>query len=358
MRAGGGAGLIPFPSPEPSPMAEDDPSPPKPPTLPAAGCGWLFGGFFASGLAGMGLAFWLVQNNAPPWLPPVAFFAPPVLVLVVFGSVAVPRFLRQVREMQRNAPSPESVAAPAAGEGVEAGTAPAVAADADDFPTVPFVPTTPGKVLAHRLERAGLAPGCQFGCAVGMAAFWNGIVGVFAYKQIDRWNKGQAVQWFEVLFLVPFVLVGLLLVGAVVYTGLQWFVSLLVGEVQVELSDHPLRGGSAARVHVAQAGLFPLGRVRVALVCTEEAIYVAGTSKSTAKQDVVNHPVADPDRSPDGGGLPLTAEFTVPADAMHSFDAPNNKIKWTVRVAGRVLGVFRFRDEYAVGVVPEGRGGP
>lgn len=333
-------------------MAEDDPSPPKPPTVPSAGCAWLFGGFFAAGLVGAGLAFWLFQNNAPQWLAPVAFFAPPVLFLVVFGAVATPRFLRQVREVQRNAPSPESVAAPAAGEGVEAGAAPRPATADDGLPAVPVVRTHPGKVLAHRLDRAGLAPGCQFGCAVGLAVFWNGIVSVFAYKAFDKWNRGKGVEWFEVLFLVPFVAIGLVLAGLALYAGFQWIVSLLAGEVQVELSDHPLCGGAAVRLHVAQTGVFPLGRVTVALVCTEEATYVAGTSKSTAKKEVVNHPVADPDQSPDGGGLPLSAEFAVPRGVMHSFDAPNNKIKWTVRVRGRVLGVLPFFDEYAAAVVP------
>lgn len=335
-------------------MAEDAP-PPQPPPVSLPGCAsWLVVGFLVTGLIGMGLAFWVVQNNGPQWLIPVAFFGPPVVLVVVFGLVTVPRFLRQLREAQRNAPSPESVAAAAGGEGVEAGTAtpPAPVADADDFPAVPVVATQPGKVLAHRLERAGMTPGCQFGCAVGLAAFWNGIVSVFVYKQVDRWNKGQPVEWFEALFLVPFVVIGLVLVGAALYAGLQWFVSLLAGKVEVEVSDHPLCGGATFRFHVGQTGSFRIGRVSVALVCSEEATYVAGTSKSTAKKEVASHAVADPDQSPDGGGLPLTAEFAVPADAMHSFEAPNNKIKWVLRVTGRVLGVLPFRDDYTVAVVP------
>jgi hypothetical protein len=126
----------------------------------------------------------------------------------------------------------------------------------------------------------------------------------------------------------------------------------MAGTVDVELSAHPLAPGMRAQLHVAQSGPFSLGRVTVALVCAEEASYVAGTSKSTARNEVVNLTVADPEQSPDGGGVPLTAEFTVPAGVMHSFEAPNNKIVWTVSVTGRVLGLFPYSEDYGVTVSP------
>lgn len=340
---------------------EDDPPPSKLEPFSARGCAWLFGGFFVSGLLGAGLTGVALRNNAPQALVPVFFLGPPLLFLAVFGAVAIPRVLRRIREMQRNAPSPESAAAVAAGEGVQAGTRPARAEPdipADGLPAVPVIETKPGTTLAHGLQRVGVAPGCQFGCAVAVAAFWNGIVGVFVYQLLAKWNRGQPVKWIEALFLVPFVLVGLAIIAFALIAGMQWFVSLLVGRVEVELSDHPLTPGGRARVHVSQAGLFRLARVTVELVCTEEATYVAGTSKSTASREVAAHPISDPDRSPDGGWLPLTAEFTVPADAMHSFDAPNNEINWTVRVAGRVLGVLPFGDVYGTCVVPAGEEAP
>jgi hypothetical protein len=337
----------------------DEPEQPAltPAETPAAfrsGCGWFGIGFVASGVVGMGLAFWVSQNNGPVWLVPLAFFGPPFAFFIVVAAVAGPQFVRLAREAARNRPSPESAAAAAGGTGVEAGTAAKAPADEGEnvFPTVTVVETTPGKMLAHRLPRAGLAPGCQFGCALCFAGFWNGIVGVFVYEVFDKWNRGQGFQWFQAAFLVPFLLVGLLLVLMVLAAGMKWFVSWLVGRVEVEVSAHPFVPGSAARVRVGQTGLFPLARVSVELACTEEATYVAGTSKSTAKREVASHDVSTPEANPDAGGLPVDAEFTVPADAMHSFDAPNNKINWTVRVTGRVLGTLPFSDEYAVAVAP------
>ena len=321
-----------------------------------AGCTKLFLGFLVADAVGVALAAWvLFANNGPGWLVPVAFLAPGAAFLIVFGAPVLPRLVRQAREAVASAPSPESSAAAAGGEGVEAGlsarprTANRDAGDA--LPTVTVAPTTPGTALAHQLGRVGVPWGCQFGCLVFAALFWNGILSTFVLNVVRGWNRGGLVRWGEVLFLTPFLLIGLAVVLAALYTGLNWVVSCLVGTVAVELSDHPLAPGAAARLHVAQGGLVPLGRAAVWLVCTEEATYVAGTSKSTAKKEVEKHPAADPDQT--GGALPLAAEFVVPGGAMHTFHAPNNKIAWTVRVTGRALGVLPYRADFGFTVAPE-----
>jgi hypothetical protein len=337
---------------------EREETPPSPDETPApfrSGRGWFGIGFLVAGLLGMGLAFWVSQVNGPGWLVPLAFFGPTFAYFIVAAAVAGPQLIRLVREAGRNRASPESAAAAAGGAGVEAGTAAKpLPVAAGEFPTVAAVETFPGRVLAHRLERAGLAPGCQFGCAVGIAAFWNGVVGVFVYQIFDQWNRGQGVPWLKAVFLVPFAAVGVLLLYVVLAAGVKWLVSWLVGRVEVELSAHPLVPGSVVRLRVAQAGVFPLARLSVRLACTEAAIYASGTSRSTATRVVARHGILTPDADASAGGLPVEAEFTVPADAMHSFDAPNNKINWIVRVTGGVLGSLPFVEEYPVAVAPGG----
>jgi len=338
-------------------MADDDtnltePDAP-PPAISRFACVWFFVGFIVAGLVGMGLALWAMVAQAPGWLIPVAFLGPEVAFLLIFGSTTPPRIIQYARESVRNAPSPESSAAAAAGEGVEAGTTARRdrTEDRDGFPTVNVVDTEPGKSLAHSLYRAGVPEGCQFGCALLFATFWNGIVSVFVAQVFNKWNAKGVVVWFEVLFLSPFVLVGLVLIAFTLYAGLTWIVSWLVGRVAVEIPEHPLAVGRSSRIQITQAGMFPLTRVGVWLVCTEEATYVAGTSKSTAKKEMAKHTVSDPDESA-SGGLPVATEFRVPTDAMHSFNAPNNEIKWTLRVTGRVLGFLPFRNDYSVTVCP------
>ncbi|VTU01169.1 Uncharacterized protein OS=Blastopirellula marina DSM 3645 GN=DSM3645_05800 PE=4 SV=1 [Gemmataceae bacterium] len=342
--------------PDTDSLAPSDPAArPDPVAAARSGCLKLFLGFLFADVVGFALAAWVLIAQGPGWLVPLAFVGPGAMFLLVFGGAEIPRLIRQAREAVAAAPSPESAAAVAAGEGVEAGTAarPRTAGReaGDAHPTVAVADTEPGTVLAYRLKPVGVPWGCQFGCLVVAALFWNGILSTFVVNVVRGWNRGGLIRWGELLFLSPFLLVGLAIIAAALYAGLNWIVSSLVGRVVAELSDHPLAPGAAGRVHVAQGGIVPLGRVTVWLVCTEEATYVAGTSKSTAKKEVEKHPVADPEAT--GGSLPLTAEFAVPRDAMHTFHAPNNKIAWTVRVTGRALGVLPYRADFGFTVSPE-----
>jgi hypothetical protein len=320
------------------------------------GCGLWFAVEFLAALIGAALAVLAIPANQPPWVMPVVFFGPPILVALLFAVFFLPRLLGDLREAARNAPSPESVAAtggsrtPSIGS-MNGGASPSAGPPADSLPAVPTIATLPGLVLPHRLQRAELPFGCRFGCSVFAALFWNGIISIFVWRLIADWNRMGRFRWFQVAFLAPFVLVGIVLIIAVFATALRWFMSGLVGRIEVELAEHPVAPGRAIRIHVAQRGAMALKGVEARLICTEEASYLAGTTRSTATKEVARHLLFDPDQSPDGGRLPLEFEFTVPADSMHSFQAPNNKIKWTVRVEGRVLGL-RFRDDFTLAVVP------
>jgi len=315
---------------------------------------WFAAAFF-SVFIGIGLFALVIKANAPIGLGAAALFGPTALAVILGGAIMIPRLVSEFREYRRNTPSPESVAAATAAvsPGVEA-------APLDNFPdhdppiaamlAVPEVPTGPGVVLDHRLERTDMTPGCQFGCAVLAALFWNGILSIFLWRLIADWNRMGGFKWFNVAFLVPFVLVGIVLILAVLGSALKWLVSSLIGPIDVEVSTHPLVPGGSSRIHVAQRGLVALKRVELQLICTEAATYLAGTSTSTATKEVVRHPIGAPDENPTGG-LPLELDFTVPADAMHSFEAPNNKINWTLRVTARFFG-FALRDDYRLAMVP------
>jgi hypothetical protein len=117
----------------------------------------------------------------------------------------------------------------------------------------------------------------------------------------------------------------------------------------VEVSDHPLVPGRRYELAVAQRGPTRLGGVRVELVCEEVATYQAGTSQSTARRVVARHPLPA-DR--DTGGPPLSFALDVPPGGMHSFEAKNNKIRWLIRVSGRVFGVLPYTGDFATVVRP------
>lgn len=198
--------------------------------------------------------------NAPGWVVPLVFFAPPVVFVVLMRSA----FRDLAARIARATPSPESqatapVATPTAAFVPD--TSKPVPMDGD-WPTVPVITTTPGRVLAHALSRAEPDRGCAFRCAVFLALFWNGIVSVFAAPVARQLLAGNVPRNWQTLFLIPFVLVGLGLFAWAAVAGFRWFVSLLVGRVEVEVSAHPLAPGRGYQVHAARRGAFrpPRGR--------------------------------------------------------------------------------------------------
>ena len=199
---------------------------PGPPGGPfRRGCTIWFAGQAVAALVGMGLGLFAMARNAPFWLIGVAVLGPPVLYALVVFAILGRWLFREYREFSRNAPSPESVAAPAGGAGVEASPFrdPALhrAGSFDGLPTVPAIATDPGKVLAHRLLEADLPPGCQFGCTVFAALFWNGILSIFVWRLVGDWNRMGGFKWLYVAFLSPFALVGIGMVLAVLAAALE-----------------------------------------------------------------------------------------------------------------------------------------
>ncbi len=55
-----------------------------------------------------------------------------------------------------------------------------------------------------------------------VAAIWNGIVSIFVWQVVQGWRNGNP-EWFLTIFLIPFVLVGLALIGGIFYTFLASF---------------------------------------------------------------------------------------------------------------------------------------
>lgn len=299
--------------------------------------------FLLVGVCSIGGAVVAQVLGAPFWAIPVVFLAPPLLL-----SVFAWPYLKALPErMRRAAPSPEKAAAlaPRPARDTEPTAQPT---DPDAFPTVPAGDTLSGTHLAHRLPDAEVTAGCACLGILGVAVFWNGIVSVFVWQAAKGFQKGNP-EWFLVVFLIPFVLVGLFLAFAFVFAAGYWVVSLLVGRVTVEVDVHPFAPGGRYRGQIAQVGPFRLTKVGVELACEEAATYQSGTTESTARKVVAKHAAELPEPLP---AAPLDFTLVVPADAMHSFEAKKNEINWKVTVWGRVLGVLPYQRAFEVVVRP------
>jgi hypothetical protein len=305
------------------------------------------GGFLAAAACSVILFFNFAGAGLPFWQMALLFFGP-FLVYTILVALAGQRLMAGLR---RALPTPERAAAAAARR--PPAPAPAEAEGKDAWPTVPAgSPLAPGRELAYSLA-SNSRPGTSLLIALGIAAFWNGIVSVFVVHVIHGFVIGQP-NWFLTVFLVPFVLVGLVLLGVVLFALVYFVGSLLAGGLHLEIAAHPLLPGSSSEILVEQRGACPLGSVRVTLKCTESATYTAGTNSSTATKEVYRQDVLGPEPSLAGA---LRGTVTVPAGAMHSFEANHNKITWTVEVRGRVLGVLPHGCEFPVIVRPGSEGG-
>lgn len=162
------------------------------------------------------------------------------------------------------------------------------------------------------------------------ALFWNGIVSVFLWKAAEGWRSGSPDGCLT-LFLVPFVLVGLLLLVNVPYQVLALFNPRPV----VTLSEPRVPVGGSVRLHWEFSGAATrLRSLQIWAEGKEHATYRRGTDTHTATHTFARVMVVD---LPAGASLGSgEATLAIPADTMHSFAGDRNKVVWTLRLHGPI----------------------
>jgi hypothetical protein len=185
------------------------------------------------------------------------------------------------------------------------------------------------------------------------ALFWNGIVSVFVVQVIKGWQRGGGgfmEKWFLPVFLIPFVLIGLGLIGAVLYQ----FLLLFNARPRLRVSSRTVRLGDAVDLEWRLEGRTrSVERLRILLKGKEEATYRRGTDTRTdshvfAEVELVNTSVR-------GDMLSGSTRFIVPEDTMHSFQADHNKITWCLHVEGTIRKWPDIGEEFDMQVLPQAR---
>ncbi len=104
----------------------------------------------------------------------------------------------------------------------------------------------------------------------------------------------------------------------------------------VEISAHPLLAGQQCELYVAQSGPLSLSTLSVLFVCEESVHYRQGSDTRTESKMVhcqqlcmVDNLEIEPERPWEHRGL-----LEIPAGAMHTFLASNNRIQWKIVVHG------------------------
>ena len=177
---------------------------------------------------------------------------------------------------------------------------------------------------------------------------WNGILSMVGYGfLIDGPFKATWAKIGMGIFFTPFVIVGLLMFYAVFHSALAMFCPA----VSVALSSGAVARGEELDVAwEVGGGIQPISELTVCIIGIENAAYMQGTDlKTETSPFAVLHVITtrDPEEIRFG-----TRNIRIPLATMHSFDAPRNKIHWTIRVRGRIKWFPDANDEFPFRVLP------
>ena len=178
------------------------------------------------------------------------------------------------------------------------------------------------------------------------ACFWNGITSVFVVIAVKSHLRGDP-EWFLTIFIIPFVLIGLGLIGAVIHSLL----ALANPRLELTLSETSPRLGDTVDLDWrANKPLHRLRKLTITLLGQEAATYRRGTDSATDHsifhQEVLQE--LDQPVSEQQGNFSLT----IPIDSMHTFDSGNNEIEWLIKVEGDIPRYPDISDSYPITVRP------
>lgn len=271
----------------------------------------------------------------------VAVWAPP-LFLVVFGSIFLAGGAASLRNLSGDGKAEESAwsNAVAAAIGLIVGGGAVAAAPfayrharrsaelRESEPTRPWLwrdDWRRGEVRSGA-RRAALA---LRACAL----FWNGVLSLGFVG--DSWPIGDGRQ--DVLFLIPFVLIGIGLVGLSVYHAVRWW---RFGESTLHLARLPgVIGGRLEGVITAPPAIADSPDVELRLRCQEAVTSGGGNARSRKEVELYEHrqtvePPLDRDET---GGVRIPVSIDIPAGVPPTDD--DRDIAWKLRVRASLPGV-------------------
>jgi hypothetical protein len=199
--------------------------------------------------------------------------------------------------------------------------------------------------LRPRHTRLGVLFGALF-----VALFWNGIVSLFVWQLVSAWREGRSFEGCLALFLVPFVLIGLLLLATIPYQLL----ALLNPRPTLTLTRSALAPGDSAHLTWHFAGLpGRIRRLRILLEGREVKVDVSdGSSRPTMRTLASVTVIETHEGSEIASGSRMVA---VPADARPSDgESGAGGATWCLKVQGEIAYWPDVNEEFPITVLPGG----
>ena len=179
------------------------------------------------------------------------------------------------------------------------------------------------------------------------AAIWNGGIffGFIRGSGFFRRGHGSFFDWFTTLFMLPFIAVGLVVIGVLIYQVL----TLFNPKVEASIQPGTPRLGGSLDLNWRLAGRTDVLRgLRIFLEGREEATYRRGTTTSTDRKPFLKLDLAattSPAEMAAG-----QARIRMPLDTVPSFKSDNNKIVWAIKVEGDIARWPDLREEFMIEV--------
>ena len=187
---------------------------------------------------------------------------------------------------------------------------------------------------------------------VGMgifAAVWNGIISIFVWQAVQGIRRGDP-EWALTIFLIPFVLVGLALIGGVFYTILASFNP----RPRLTISPGAPRLGTRLRAEWSFRGQVKrIHHLRIVLEGHEKATYRRGTDTHTDREAFISLDLVD--TSSEWEIARGSADVEIPEDTMHSFNATNNAVVWSLHLQGEIARWPDVSETFDMEVLPLAR---
>lgn len=152
-----------------------------------------------------------------------------------------------------------------------------------------------------------------------------------------------------------FVVIGLGLLGSL---GWQLYRRVTLGEANLLFPTLPLRLGEPMRVRFSQRrlrGRAPVQGIAAWIECEEWVRYRQGTDTRTSSVTLWQAQLPEQVADPLGAAELLTGtwQLRLPPELPPSFDAPDNKLRWTLTVVVNIPGRPDIRNAFVLPVVPE-----
>jgi len=181
------------------------------------------------------------------------------------------------------------------------------------------------------------------------AVIWNSVIFFGFLRDSGFFRRGHTnfFDWFSVLFMIPFVLVGLAMI--------VWWVYLLLGffnpKVELTLTPGVPQLGDKISVAWRLSGRTQVLRgMKIFVEAREEATYRRGTSTYTDRKPFLKLELYTSATSmePETGH----ASVSLPADSVPTWKSDNNKIVWAVHVVGEIPRWPDLKEEFVIEVHP------